>query len=307
MTIASPASDLVATCTRTLLASGYVITASSRQPRHIEILCERRVSIGAQVRFLVAITDQPGFAPNELEDLQHVAAQQARALALIASEPGPEQLTDREFLDALGGAIPSWRALTAEYSQSLRIAATNALPPGLVGEPWQVFEDLAADGFEFTFGRRVQRMGGRQRGRAVSDMLAQMPDMALLVIDAKATAAAFDVSTDTLRALGEYVRLQKQRQTGYNEIFSAILVSSGFAQKADRLGEISTRFYADWGVPISMLAADDLAKLVEAVKEQPAVRNAVPWRNVFSGGRVNWSVIGQELKRAAQERYGSTD
>jgi hypothetical protein len=300
-------SGVVATCTRTLLASGYVITGSTRQLRHIEISCQRRSAIGAEIRFLVAITDEPEFSLSELEELRHVAGRQGRALALVASEPGPEHLAASEFLDALGGAIPSWRALTPEFAAWLKTAAANVIPAGLVGEPWQLFEDLAADGLEFLFGRRVQRMGGRRRGRAVSDMLAQMPDLAMLVIDTKAAAKPFDVSTETLRALGEYVRVQRLRQSGHNEVFSALLVSSGFLQERARLQKISLSFYADWGLPISMLLADDLAALVERMKDRPTLRNAIRWRHVFRGGLVERATIAEEVDRAADGRYGGTD
>ena len=302
---AAPGNDLVATFTRTLLASGYVITNAARQPRHIEIHCERRTAIGAQVRFLVAITDQAGFAPTELQDLRDAAKRQTRSLALVASESAPDHLSHQEFLDALGGPIPSWRALSADYTQLLKTAAANQLPNGLSGEAWQVFEDLAADGFEFVFGRRVRRMGGRKRGLAVSDMLAMLPDAALLVMDAKAAAAGFDVNTDTLRALGEYVRLQQQRQRGYNEVFAAVLVSSTFRQQRVRLNDLSKTFYADWGVPLSMMPAEVLAQVIERVIVHPGIRNAVRWRQVFAGGAVEWSAAEAEIRRATQERYGS--
>lgn len=300
-------SGLVATCIRTLLASGYAITGSTRQPRHIEIACQRRIAIGADLRFLIAVTDQDEFSQTELEELRHVAGQQSRALALVAGKPGPEHLATAEFLGALGGPVPSWRALTPDFGLLLKTAATNVLPPGLEGEPWQLFEDLTADGLEFLFGRRVQRMGGRRRGKAVSDMLAQMPDLALLIIDSKAAGRPFDVDTQTLRALGEYVRVQKQRQSGHNELFSALLVSCAFLQKRDRLQQISTAFFADWGLPISMLVADDLADLVERVKERPTLRNAVRWRHVFHGGLVERTTIVEQLKRAEETRYGGPD
>jgi hypothetical protein len=300
-------SVLVATCIRTLLASGYAITGSTRQPRHIEVLCQRRNAIGAEVQFLIAITDEPEFSPSELDELRYVARQQGRALALVASRSGPEHLAVSEFLDALGGAIPSWRALTPQFAIWLKTAATNGLPPGLLGVPWQLFEDLAADGLEFLFGRRVHRMGGRRSGRAVTDMLAQMPDLALLVIDTKAAAEPFDVGTKTLRALGEYVRNQRQRQSGHNELFSALLVSSAFLQDRDRLQQISMSFYADWRLPISMLLADDLAELVERLKNRPSLRNAIRWRHLFGGGLVERTAIVQELKRAAEERYSDAE
>jgi hypothetical protein len=116
-------SGLVATCIRTLVASGYAITGSTRQLRHIEVSCQRRTAIGAEVRFLVALTDAAQFSHSELEELHRVAARQGQALALVAGEPGSERLSAAEFLVALGGVIPSWRALLPEFASWLRTAA----------------------------------------------------------------------------------------------------------------------------------------------------------------------------------------
>jgi hypothetical protein len=58
---------------------------------------------------------------------------------------------------------------------------------------WGIADDVLRDlyvrgKFEFVFGRRVRRMGGRRRGQAVSDLIAQTVS-GLLVIDAKASGA----------------------------------------------------------------------------------------------------------------------
>ena len=99
-----------------------------------------------------------------------------------------------------------------EFGQHLEAASKNELPAAMAGEPWRLFEDLVADGVEFCFGRRVNRLGAHKRGKKVSDMVAPLPDFNVIVIDAKATGTEFDASWPSLRALVEYVNKQKERQ-----------------------------------------------------------------------------------------------
>jgi hypothetical protein len=288
--------------TRTLLASGYAISGSHTQPRHVEIRCERVNAIGARVAVLVAITAEESLSPEELEDLQHAATAECRSVVIVGAAQHGDQLGWDEFLDALGGAVPSWRALGESYGDALLSASRNRLPAGLTGEPWRLFEDLVADGLEFLLGRAVRRLGARRRGRTVSDMLAQLPDGALLVVDAKAAEHGFNAVWDELRPLGEYVARQRERQRGHNDVFSALVVSSDFRQDVTALLDLSPRFYGAYGTPVAFLAAEGLLAAVQLLRAAPEYRNAMNWRGMLSGGRVAATTLERELEASRMER-----
>lgn len=292
----------VAIATRTLLASGYEITGAHSQPRHIEIRCERSNAIGARVAILLAVTSEDELSFNELEDLKHAAASECRSVVVVAAVGGQEQLSWGEFLDALGGAVPSWRALASSYGHALVTASQNQLPAGETGEAWRLFEDLVGDGLEFLFGKRVRRLGARRRGQTVSDMIAQLPDTALIVVDAKATASGFDASWNELRPLGEYVQRQRDRQRGQNLVFCALVVSSGFQQDDSALVDVSRRFYAENFAPIAFLSAEHLRDAVDSIRSCPQHRNAMKWRTILSGGRVVARSISNEIAAVRAER-----
>src|SRR5437660_4080963 len=224
-------SEVVAVATRTLLAAGYEISGVHRQPDHIEFKCERATRLGPTVQFLVAITDHHEFSEDNANDIVHAAANQNRLAVLVSSSGGMNQLGWTEFLEVMGGAVPSWKALTDEYLEHLQKASKNEIPSGLTGEAWWIFESLVADGLEFCFGRRVNRLGGQRRGQRVSDMVAPLPDFSVVVVDAKASGPGFDANAGSLRALAEYVNKQKQRQQGGGDVVAALVVSSGFVQE----------------------------------------------------------------------------
>jgi hypothetical protein len=295
-------SDLVGIATRTLLAAGYVVSGSHRQPGHIEFRCERVTRLGPLIQLLIAITDQPMFSLDEAEDISRSASNQGRLAVLVSASGGQGQLSWSEFMDVLGGAVPSWKALTDEYRSHLLKASRNELPPGLSGEAWWVFESLVADGLEFSFGRKVNRLGGQKRGKRVSDMIAPLPDFDVLVIDAKASGSGFDASASTLRPLVEYVHKQKQRQEGGGDVIAALVVSSAFVQDPPGLTTAAREFLGETRIPLCFMTADTLWFMVKQLRDRPDIRNCIRWKTLLAGGLMNNKEIESEIRAVTQER-----
>lgn len=145
-------------------------------------------------------------------------------------------------------------------------------------------------------------MGGHRRGRKVSDMLAQLVTGEILVIDAKATAGAFDASLPGLRPLQEYTQRQLLNQKGQNTVFGALVVSSSFAQTDSTLASVSQGFYAAVGVPVSFCEARLLASIVAECRQTPTIRNGVAWKEMFAGGLVTSARFSRLLERTREER-----
>ena len=299
--------NAIAVATRTLLAAGFIVTGSERHPSHVEIYCERASTFGASVRYLFAITPKGRFDKENLSGVDSTANSEGRTAVFVGPRTDKLQIGWDVFLARLGGAIPSWRALGKEYGDHLKRASLNQPLAGLAGEAWQIFEDLVGDGLEFCLGRRVRRFGGRKRGQAVSDMVAQFPDLALEVIDAKSARRGFDAQWTNLRALVEYTRNQKARQTGNNEVFGALIVSSSFKQKEQSLLETSIRFYAETSTVLAFLSAETLSEMVRELRNQTDMRNSLHWRRILAGGLVSPKGIRDEIRRAKEQRYRGVD
>jgi hypothetical protein len=294
--------ELIAEATRTLLAFGCDIAGAQTQPGYVELRADLPTAFGSKVGLLLVITDEPSFGAEQIESIRRSAKNQSRSALIVASMPGTDWMSHQEFFDSLGGAVPSWRALEPTYAESLAIAARNEVPPGFTGEAWLAFEDIASDGVEYVTGRRVRRLGGRRRGRPVSDSLAQLPDLRLLVLDAKASAGAVDVSLSALRPLHEYTIKQIQRQHGQNEVFGALVVAPTFQQDAASQATISAAFNSDVGVPVAFLGSETLIDLVRRCADDPTIRAAVWWHRIFKGGAVLPEDIRAEFADAHAER-----
>jgi hypothetical protein len=292
----------VSVAVRTLLAAGHTITGTHRQPRHVEIHSERKDVLGATIPYLIALTDEDEFSASEIADIFRSAQNQSRSLVAIARLPGNDWISWEDFTEALGGAVPSWQALSPDYFAALITASQNQLPTGMTGDPWLIFEDLVGYGLEFVFGRRVRRLGGRTRGRRVSDIQAQTPQERIIVVDAKAAGGGFDVQWPELRPLIEYVARQKDRQRGQLAVTGALIVSSQFRQPSGRLQELSNEFLAETGVPVSFLKAQDLRRIVEALTAKVQARNAIRWNQILRGGLVDINDFEREMTAVGSER-----
>jgi hypothetical protein len=301
------AGDIVSVATRTLLAAGYVISGSHLQPDHIEFKCERVTRLGVVVRILIAITENPDLKPEQVADIQHAADNQSRAMVLVSPDGGPGQLSWNEFLEILGGAVPSWRALSTDYNKHLLICSRNQRPPELTGEPWRLFEALVADGLEFCLERRVQRLGRQKSGSRLSDMIAPLPDFNVVVVDAKASAEGFDANWPNLRALVEYVNKQKVRQRGGGAVMAALVLSSTFLQAESGLTSVAKEFLGETGTPLCFMDAENLGHLVNELRTRPDIRRSIRWRKLFSGGLIRRVDINSEIKDATEEHCDARD
>jgi hypothetical protein len=292
--------------TRTLVAAGFVIRDFIRHPRHAEYICERTDLFGMRIPYVIAVFDEREPNNSEMEFAKHIAMEDGKIFVPIAQDTGETCIGWNDFLDSLGGAVPTWRALNDEYADILRKTSRNALPSNLrdTGEAWQIFEDAVADGLEFVFGRRVRRLGGRRRGRRVSDMIVQTPDGKILVIDAKASHQDYEVNGAGLRPLSEYVKNQKIRQLGRPEVSAAVLIANQFAQALTRLYELNGEFLSENGIPLTFLEVSTLLEMIQQMKKNPMLRNTLHWARIFcSGGLVESRKFEADLKAALDETY----
>jgi hypothetical protein len=257
---------------------------------------------GTTVLYTIVLcdADEP---PPSTKYARRSAERACRLVVVVAQAAGDGWIRWADFADALGGLVPRWRALGADYADALAELAKMSLPIGMTGEPWRLFEEAVADGIEFLFGRRVQRLGGLQRGQPVADLLAQRPDGRLLVVDAKATQGKFNADWPALRPLGEYVKLQVERQRGQMEVGAAIVVAPAFKQPAAGLASVAGNFVAETGISLVFTPVETMLILVHELSERPTLRAALRWARIFGKpGLLSVRDVQREIAAAERTR-----
>jgi hypothetical protein len=255
------------------------------------------------VKYGIALTDDPRPPSTEFEAFAQEATADGRTVVAIAAEAGEGWLGWDDLIHAMGGEIPSWRALDDSYANVLLTASRNEPIDGVLGEAWSVFEQAVADGLEFILALRVRRHGGLRRGRRVSDMLAETSDDRILVVDAKSSKGAFDVSADAIRQIREYVLKAKTHQKGATPVGSAVFVAREFQQNENRLTDLANEFLAETQVPLAFLTVSVLTVMVKFLKEKPTLRRSIPWRHVFCQcGAIREETFRKLAQETIQER-----
>lgn len=294
----------VGTFARTLTVSGYIISEFSRHEQYALCRCSRIDAFGTPVPYLLALTDGDTYAPEVRQHIMEVARYEVRVAVLIADAASDGVISWIDFKDALGGAVPSWRALTESYADDLLVLSSNELPPKYEGEAWFLFEEAVADGMEFLIGRRVTRLGGKQRGRDLPDSVALTHDRALLVIDSKASSRSYSVNVTALRPLQDYVQKQKLREQGDSQA-AAMLVAKGFKQEGIDLLNECNRFLSETGIPLGLLTVASLLEMIGLARTNPNLRNGVSWKKVFCRvGEIDSGILEQEFERVRLVRQG---
>lgn len=292
-----------AIATRTLIAAGFTVLGAERHGTHIEIDCSHADFLGVTVHYRVAVFDADEPPAADLSRIYMSSRRDNKVSIVVAAAAGEGWLRWADFLDALGGAVPSWRALDKSFGSTLLTLAKNQPVGEEQGEPWLDFEDATADAFEFMLGQPVSRLGGRRRGKKVSDLLAQMPDRRILVMDTKAYRDPFDASSGSLRPLQEYTARQVARQRGTNEVAGAILVANEFKQDELGLVGIAGDFLVQSRMPLTFMRAGTLVRIVESVTKNVILRSAVRWPTLLCrGGLLQNSAVDSEIADALAER-----
>jgi hypothetical protein len=289
--------------TRTLIVAGFHIIDFIRHPSHGEYVCTHPDIFGMPIRYVIALYDKAA-NKSDILNAKRIAERKGHIFIAVSKKATADCIKWSNFLEILGGAVPSWRALSDSYSDILISSSKNRVPKNSSGEAWQIFEEATADGFEFLFGHRVRRLGGRKRGEDLSDMITQTPDSIILLVEAKATKSRYNIGKPQIRPLIDYVKRQNVRQRGCSVIGSVIVIANEFRQKAKRLNALSGEFLAETRFPLAFLRVDDFLKMICQMKKNPTLRNSLRWSHIFcSGGLIRYNIFCHELKTANEERY----
>ena len=77
-----------ATLSRTLLAAGFTIKRARRQPGHIEISCERRDVLGADIPYLLVVCEGDEPPKGDLPNIKRTAERAGQVVVYVAQTSG---------------------------------------------------------------------------------------------------------------------------------------------------------------------------------------------------------------------------
>lgn len=288
---------------RTLLSSGFLLDRVEREPGYALIIVRRLDEFRVAHRYCFAVFEDD-FSSSQVAtvkiEAKHYDAEPVLVGEGIAEVPSLEW--DR-FMSLFGGPILSLKPFEPQFREHLCELGRNRLPEGLEGKPDDLFEIYVREALEFVLGERVVRYGQERRFEARPDGLVLPSQNFYALYDVKAYGKGYEVTQDSLRQFGSYVRDFSDRYNTYlQRLNSFLVISGGFVQRDKALDQRSREFIADHNVPLSFLTADTLGEMIEVLAETPVVRRAIKWSRVFSDSVVQASRVKTEIDTVLRDK-----
>jgi hypothetical protein len=290
----------IATLVRTLMGAGFVIVSTLRKPSYLAFLVRRFDEFGVENRYLIACPGGPALTSSDADALVKVGRVERAAVVVVGTveEKRGDVATMRieKFLARLGGPVTALLPLDPAYPEHLGFLGHNHLPDGLIGEADDRFEEYVHAGLQFLLHERVIRYGQERLFETVPDGFVQGRNAPLMLYDAKAATKGYDVTRQSLRQFADYVsRFHAQYEQYAGRLHSFILISGHF-NSDDSLQMRSSQLYAECGVPLCFLTAQEMAEIVKLMADRPAFRQAIDWRAIFANHLITASVVEDQLR-----------
>lgn len=268
---------------RTLLSGGFVLDSAQRQPGYMIFFTHRFDEFGTPQKYCFALADDR-LGEAHIDGAKIAANHSNAQLVIIGDAEGDiPQIDWLRFINLFGGPVFSSLPIEPSFTDQLITLAFNKLPEGLDGTPDDLFEIYVNLALEFIFGGRVIRYGQERRFEKRPDGLAIPNTNFTALYDAKAYQDGYKVTIDTIRQFGSYVLDFKRRYRPHlQDLDTFIVVSGKFPHEPTTLGSRSRDMLSECGIPLSFLTAQDLATIIENVREHPSSRRSINWRRIFS-------------------------
>jgi hypothetical protein len=289
------------TIVRTLLGSGFVVTNVARKPSYLVFHSRRSDELGVSTNYLLALSGDSRLSRTDIAGLRRTATFHSASLVIIGEPPeaggdGLPVISPEDFLRKLGGAISSYLPLETSYPEQLTTLGLNKLPPGLKGNADDLFEEYVHVGLQYLLQKRVVRYGQDRRFETLPDGAVLGSESLVLLYDCKAAKDGYDVSRNSIRQFGDYVRSFHRRYEAYIGRVHSFLVISGYFQSPGTFDERSRDLQAECQVPLVFLTAEEMGKIIQLLVKRPAYRQSLEWKRIFAGGEVRASEVKKNLQ-----------
>jgi hypothetical protein len=290
----------------TLVGSGFQLQSASNKPSHIVIRAYRTDEFGLSRRYVFAYAGSNVLTDSAITGLQTVARSDAASLVIIGAVKTTQQdlqvLTLDQFVGRLGGSIPSLLALEADYPSQLTELGFNRNPPGLIGNPDDLFEAYVHAGLQFILQDKVIRYGQDRRFEVVPDGVVLGRGAFQLLYDCKAYSDGYPISRNTIRQFADYTRGFHARYENFIGRVHAFLVISSDFKNDSSVDERSKELYAECQVPLVFMTAASLGAIVSLFADSPRYRGAIDWRSIFSKPLVETNDVKKSLRARKKDK-----
>jgi hypothetical protein len=287
------------------MGAGFTILNTIRKPSYLAFTVRRFDEFGVENRYLIVCPDRAALTDSDADALVKIGRGERAAVVVVGVVATERQeisaLRMDKFLARLGGPVAALLPLDPAYPEQLCVLGHNTLPSDMTGEADDRFEEYVHAGLQFLLHERVIRYGQERLFEVVPDGFIAGRHAPLMLYDAKAAEKGYDVSRQSLRQFADYVRRFHSQYEEYAGRLHCFIVISGHFNSDDSLQERSSQLYAESGVPLCFLMAQEMSEIVRLMADRPAFRQAIDWRAIFSTPIVLASTVEKQLNARVRD------
>jgi len=285
--------------TRLLLGNGFKLVGVEPKPNYHLFTVEQVDLLGARVRTSIAVGGQY-LVTSDISRLEKIAVEQTRRIILVTQASMQSVLpwlTYDQFRDRLGGSILSLLPLNPAYGERLKDLGINSLSDGLAGDANTLFEEYVHAGLQYLFGARVVKYGQDRAFEKVPDGLVIDQSVPVILYDAKAYGAGYEVNSDSIRQFGTYIRDYNRRYaTLAGKAYGFLVISGKFVNGKQSKQQRSDELAADYDARLSFLTAGDMAEIVQIATQNPSLRKSVHWKRLLISSELKAREVRREFE-----------
>lgn len=290
----------------TLTINGFHLENVERlTPDSVIVNCHKFDKLGGRVIYNVLLSNDKTES-SSCDSLSKMASDENSKGILINDNfvsTRFDTYTKQNFFDLLGGMVNTGLILIPNLPKILGQLGHNALPTGLLGKANDLHERYVKECLQFVMGSPVRRYGIDRSFQKLPDGVVLGKERVLIPIDSKAYAKGYSISSDDINRFAFYCKdFSKRYANDYGPVYTFLVITGTLSDSADSISNRSNELYNECGVKLNCIESKTLALMVESLKNEPHLKGALNWKNIFIKPIVEFKHLETELTRIRKDK-----
>ncbi|MGR3175468.1 MAG: hypothetical protein ACUZ8N_12840 [Candidatus Scalindua sp.] len=289
----------------TLIINGFHLNEVKRiNTQHSYLDIQRFDTLGAKIKYLIlSSTKQPSKAVLSTI-IKKAKFDNSTPLGVGEIKNSKIECYSLDsFFSKLGGQVNTGLILIPKLPNILDSLGKNTLPDGIDGKPDDLLETYVKESLQYLLNSPARKYGKDRLFESLPDGVVLGKDKCILLFDAKAYSAGFEVQSDDLIRFEKYVNeFNFKYGTIIGKVFSFIVVSAMFNVKKESLEKRSNDFYGKCQTKLSFIKSKELGNIVKLIRKNNVYRNSINWKQVFSNTIVTPLFIESQIKALKKDK-----
>ncbi|WP_276374287.1 hypothetical protein [Chryseolinea sp. H1M3-3] len=291
----------------TLTINGFHLGKVERlTPDNVIVNCHKYDKLGGRVNYSILLSEDKAESAS-CDSLWRMESNGENSKAILINDYFAsarfDSYTKARFFDTLGGMVNTGLILIPNLSEILNQLGHNVLPLGLIGKPDDLHELYVKECLQFIMASPVRRYGIDRAFQKLPDGVVLGKERILIPIDSKAYSNGYSISADDIKRFAFYCTDFRQRYShDYGPVYSFLVITGTLSDSGESISNRSNELYNECNVKLNCIESKVLGLMVEALKNEPHLKSALNWKNIFLKPTIELKQFEIELDRIRKDK-----